>query len=177
MKSRLNGREKLLVGVLAVSVAALWYGVHDGAGSRENAVDTDNGGSEELGEPPVVLMELLELTTAAFDPRGRNLFTYHQPRQTPRAIEKTPRPPMIPEPTPPPEPARPEPGFSYIGCLGPRDALIAVFEGGARIILAQTGDIVDGTFELLNLHCDSAVLRHLGDPFPGEIVKLERGRS
>ncbi len=184
MKSKLNGREKLWVGVLAVSLAALWYGVHDGAGSREIAVDTDNGGSADLGEPPRVLLELLGLKTATFDPRGRNLFAYHQPRQTPRAIEKTPGPPIVvgpspptPEPTPPPEPARPEPGFSYIGCLGPEDALIAVFESGARIFLAQTGDIVDGTFELLNLGCDSAVLRHLGDPFPGEIVSLEKGRS
>ncbi len=185
MKSKLSGREKLLVGVLAVSLAALWYGVHNSAESRAIAVDTDYGGSAELGEPPMVLLELLGMKTATFDPRGRNLFAYHQPRQTSRAIEKTPglpivvepSPPMIPGPTPPPEPARHEPGFNYIGCLGPEDALIAVFESGAEIFLAQTGDIVGETFELLNLGCDSAVLRHLGDPFPGEIVNLEKGRS
>ncbi len=175
----------MLIGVLALSLAALWYGAHNGAGGQENTVNTDNGESAELGEPPMVLLELLGLKTATFDPRGRNLFAYHQPQQPLRTIERVPgspiddgaSPPVVQESTAPPQPVRPEPGFNYIGCLGPKDELIAVFDGGAEIFLAQTGDIVDGTFELLNLGCDSAVLRHLGDPFPGEIVNLERGQS
>ena len=46
----------------------------------------------------------------------------------------------------PSEPEPPRPAFDYIGLLGPKDDLIAVFSREAGIFVAQVGDVIDGTF-------------------------------
>jgi len=80
---KLSGKERLLLGALAVSLAALWPGLL-GDPARPGRLGEEAGtASPGLGDPPFVPMELLGSTAAPYDRKGRNLFEYYQVRQPP----------------------------------------------------------------------------------------------
>lgn len=183
--SKSSRKERVLLGMLAISVVALWLSRDSEPLDRSDVVD----GTEvmQLGDPPVVRLELLALATAPYDRKGRNLFEYREPRQRPRPVKAPPRTPVVQPPRPigptktttepPPQPARPRPAFDYIGCFGPKDDLIAVFMRGAEVLVAQIGDVVDGSFELLEFRYDAVVLCYVGEKHKGERVSLRVSSS
>jgi hypothetical protein len=178
--SKLSRKECVLLGVLAISVVALWFSRDSERPDRSDVVDSIE--VMQLGDPPAVRMELLAVATAPYDRKGRNLFEYREPRHRPRPAEVPTRSPVVrpPEPMPPTEtttappsqPARPRPTFDYIGYFGPKDDLIAVFLRGAEMFLARIGDVVDGSFELLEFRYDTVLLGYVGEPYKGERVRL-----
>jgi hypothetical protein len=118
----------------------------------------------------VVRLELLGSQAAAFDAEGRNLFAYYTPPVEQRRSRKV-------TPPPPPEPALPKPGFDYIGLMGPRGNLIAVFNREAGVFVAQVGDVIDDTFELLDFRYGELVLGVIGNARADATVTLEKSAS
>jgi hypothetical protein len=184
--SKLSARENLLLGVLATGLIALWLGLPEDPGSLRHANDEASTEIMYFGDPPVVRIDLLGLKTAAFDPPGRNLFAYHEPRKLLRPAETSRETTIVPPPPPPiapttsmqsAQPSRPAPAFTYIGFLGPKDELIAVFNRGTEVFIAQVGDVIDNSFKLLGFRHEAVVLGCVGGQFNGKTVELRKRSS
>jgi hypothetical protein len=183
--SKLSRKDGVLLGVLAISIVALWLSRDSERLDRSDVVDVVE--VMELGEPPAVRLGLLDRATAPYERKGRNLFEYREPRHRPRSAEAPPprpvvRPPQSIPPTKtttalPSQPARPRPAFDYIGYFGPKDELIAVFLTGAEVVVARIGDVIDGSFELLEFRYDSVILGYVGEQHKGERVRLRASSS
>jgi hypothetical protein len=139
----------------------------------------------QLGDPPIVRVDLLDSRTAAYDQDGRNLFAYHQPAKPAQSVkiskplETSPTLTSL-QPTSHTQPVlstRPGPAFGYIGFLGPKDDLLAVFDRGADVFVAQLGDVVDGSFELLAFQYEAVLLGYVGGKHKGETVRLRQTPS
>jgi hypothetical protein len=171
----------LLTAMVIGSVSLFVVILHDSGRLGQEGRD-DRFETTHLGDPPVLRLDLLSAMTAADDPLGRNLFEYDKPRRQGRPGQ-TPPPATItapPRPIRPPAPGRPVgprsrgPSFNYIGFLGPKDDLIAVFSRGSELFVAQIEEIVDGSYELLEFRYDTVVLEHTGK---GEVVRLRMSPS
>lgn len=181
---KLSAKERLLLGALGVSLLALWRGLPGDVGRAGRSAGGSGTESIEVGDPPIVPLELLGAVAAPYDRTGRNLFEYHERR--PPFRPATPRKPMVEEPQPAPptvspsrpaQPAPPRPAFAYIGYFGPKRDLIAVFVKGSEVLLARTGDVVDGQYRLLELRYDSVVLGRVGEGDHDVHVRLTAAAS
>ena len=185
---KLNTRERRWLIVLAIGVLALWFGMN---GSRPGSGLYGSDARGRLADPgkaPVVHLELLGAKTAAFDAQSRNLFAYYTPQGTDR-LSRIVRSPVPPSPPAPPtdtkvttsiaprEPVLPKPAFDYIGLLGPKDDLIAVFSREAGVFVAQVGDVIDDTFELLDFRYEGVVLGLVAKEYSGGTVTLGKSSS
>ena len=186
---KLNARERGLLVALAMVGLVLWFALDgSGRGAGHSGSDT-RAALADLGAPPVVHLELLGSQAAAFDTQGRNLFAYYTPpveQLRSRRVSQPPLPPPPPRPTKdviakktsaPSEPALPVPDFDYIGLMGPRGDLIAVFSKEAGVFVAQIGDAIDDTFELLDFRYGEVVLGVIGNEQAGATVKLAKSAS
>ena len=183
---KLSARERILVGVLAVGSIALWLGLPGDRESFEGSDGKRDAEARQLGEPPPpVRVDLLALKTPDVDPHGRDLFKYSEPPKPlppPQPTETPPaptidRPPASPPPPLSAEPTPPEPAFTYLGYLGPKDDMIAVFDRGAEVFVAQIGDTVGDGFELLEFRYEAVVLGHIGEEYKGETATLKKRSS
>jgi hypothetical protein len=182
---KLNSREKALLCVLALASIPLWLMLpDDGRGSGLGSMGSDDheGGP---GEPPSIPLALLSREAERYDPSGRNLFEYREPAvaHAPTPTTTPPPPPDI-TPSPPKQPATipvvrppvqavsPRPRFDFVGYLGPRKNLIAVFSRNKEVFVARIGEKVDDEFELVGLRYQTAILRSIGDKHGGRTVKL-----
>ena len=178
---RPSKREQRLLVALGILAIALWLGI-DGNLEREphSRISSE---WKDLGTPPEVHMELLEMSGSNLNSGGRNLFAYHVPKvpqqRTPPTrsdIRKRPLPSSVTlVHHGPAEPSVPRPAFDYVGHLGPKDDLIAVFNRGADVFVAQVGEIIDGRFRVLRFRHQAVVLGLVGGAFPGEGVELHSG--
>lgn len=141
-----------------------------------------------IGEYPVVAIERLARVAPDFPQGGRNLFKYGTPPAANVPLPAPPPPPppqvapVVTRPTPPPRdpgpppppaaPRPPQPAFKYLGHLGPKDDQIAVFESGENMVLARTGDTVEGQFKVLNFKYEVVVLGYTDDRFRDQTTEL-----
>ena len=180
----LGTKDVLLLSVLAMALIALWLGLPGNGKSLGRADGTAGFEVTHLGDPPNIPMELLGVVAAVYDRQGRNLFEYKGPRQPSRPAKTSPPTVRVPPPRPIPpalppqivQPTPPRPAVDYIGFFGPKGDLIAVFTRGAEILVAQVGDVIDGSFELLEFRYNAVVLGHVGEENGSEIVRLARKR-
>ena len=182
MRRQLTKREKVMLGLLAVA-GILSYRML----SEEGVIAPGEAGAEqavlELGQPPQVRMDLLRQEAAAFDSGGRNLFAYYIPpappptyTPPPQVLPTPPPPPTVgppPPPPPPPQPQAPQPAFNYLGYLGPKDARIAVFDGGEKPVYARVGDVVEKQYRVLEFKFDSVILGYTDSQWQGRTTELK----
>jgi hypothetical protein len=179
---RLSAREKTLVGMLVLAVPIVLYLRPEGLGFGTAAPPPVEIAS--YGEAPVVPLELLEHKAEDYDPQGRNLFQYYTPPPPPppppppRVERPAPPPPVQPPPPPPPPPrptkrAPPEPGFVYIGQLGPKDDRIFYFDRGDEVLYARLGGVLEERYRVVGYEHDSVELGYLDDEFRGQTTKLK----
>jgi hypothetical protein len=181
---KLSGQERLLLGALAMSLVVLWLGLPDDSAREGRSAGESGRASMQLGDPPIVPLELLGSAAVPYDRKGRNPFEYHQEPQPVRPTKPPPRTPRVREPRPirpaaesSVQPSRPQPAFDYIGYFGPKNDLIAVFVKGAEVLVARIGDVVDGRFELLEFRYDTVVLGCLAEEHEGSRVRLRASSS
>jgi len=180
---RLSGRERLLLGVLGLSAAILWIRAPNGS---VGLVDRPGrfGAGLELGDPPLIRLDLLERSVTDFDADGRDLFEYVNPgtHQTARRRREAHAPRRdgperekgVTSASTPATPAPPSPSFSYIGLLGPRDNRIAVFNKGDEVLVAQVGDVIDRSFQLLEFRHEAVVLGCIDEQYRCKTLLLGR---
>jgi hypothetical protein len=182
---RLNRREQVLLGVLVLGGLALHYGLQSDGGLFGRPERKPLPDARELGAPPLVRMDLLAALAVDYEPGGRSLFDYYvPPRPAPEIKPPPPRPqpppvveapPIPPPPKLPPRPAGPPPpDFRYIGAFGPKDRLIAVFDGGKDgVMLARVGDVVQERFKVLEFKYETVVLAYLDQQYSGQTAELK----
>ncbi len=176
-----------MLGVLLVVTAVVLWNLRSGGlgfGGNAAAVVTE---SAPLGEPPIVRMDLLALTSEEYDPSGRNLFSYYTPprKQVKKPVVKKPPPKPTSRPTPPPRKNRipvtkptdrlPTPTFSYIGYIGPKDRKIAVFDDSGEILLAAEGEVVQEEFRVAEFKYETVVMSFTDKKFQGKTTELTKG--
>jgi hypothetical protein len=182
MARKLSGREKFMVGALAVA-AVVFYRWQSGAIGFGAPPANATAEVTDFGEPPVVHMDLLALNMDGFGEDGRNLFDYYTP---PRKPAPKPPPQVVVRPTvvrdkkppPPPPPPRkqgpPAPTFHYLGFLGPKESRIAAFDAGEGVFIARAGDVVPDTkFRLKSFRHEAVVLEYLHEQFKGQTTELQ----
>ena len=180
---KLNTRERCLLIALAVGALAVWFVQRGDGSAARHTGDDARFALGDLGPPPVVRLELLDAESDLFDAQGRNLFAYYTPKKPvrpPRVVLSPPIPPPPPIPQQDTkilrdrasEPSPPQPTFDYIGLLGPKDDLFAVFYREAGVFVAQVGDVIDDTFELVDFRYGAVVLSLVDKEFAGSTVTL-----
>lgn len=66
-------------------------------------------------------------------------------------------------PPPPPPPPQPPPvTFHFVGYFGRPDDRVGVFTGGSGMVLAQKGDLIFGTFKVVDIGYESAEIGFQG---------------
>lgn len=178
---KLFAREKVMLGglVVAALVFLRWQAGGIGFGAPGAVAEAE---PLDLGQPPVVRMDLLARAPADFGSDGRNLFDYYTP--PPKPVKKKPKPEVkprvvAPKPPPPPPPPRREPGppapkFHYLGSLGPKEARIAAFDDGEGVVIARAGDVVPDTqFRVKAFKHQAVLLEYLDEKFKGQTTELQ----
>lgn len=164
-----------------VGIVTVW--LSDPSRSNRQPNQTRSHEVAQLGNPPLVRLDLLHSAKAAsFEPRGRNVFGYYallrgsqedqQPPDTTVVSALPDLPGMRPQLF---DLGRRQPRFRYIGFLGHKDQLIAVFDKGSRLFLVQVGDVIDGRFELLEVRPRAVILKYLNGKYEGERLRLDMG--
>lgn len=180
-----TNRERLLAGVGVIAAAALWLSFRalpEYARPARTAPEI-----RDLGDPPYVLMGLLDLGATPLAGTGRDLFAYRKPaRAEPLptvhtaalAEVRTADVQRRPVADPPLVDARPPwPKFKYVGFVGPRDRRIAVFDEGGEVLLAQVGDVIAGQYEVVRFDYEAILLAIVGGPFDGRTVTLRQEKG
>lgn len=191
MLKRFSNREKALLVVLALAaVWVLWY-----LSKQDDA--TGGGGGKEGEEAalalqaPVVRMDLLAGLAEDYDIRGRDLFQYSKRPPTQAELDRARRQQELVEkkrdeakaarearanrPPPTPTPTGPRPPrmtFDYLGKVGPKDDLHAVFVDGDDIMIARVGETVRKDFKVLEIDFQSVVMGYTDPRFDSRTETL-----
>ncbi len=196
---KLTRREiTLLITLAIVAVVMIYLGQGD-SGSRVGGGSLAEGEDNGLGDAPVVDLARLRRDAESYDAGGRDLFKYGQRPPTPwelanqqerdaaarrrqeeqaRKRRETQPPPRAPQPVRQAPERLPEPGFTYLGYLGPKDNKIAVFEKSALgededpLLLARTGEVLEERFLLQEINFQSVVIGYTEDRYRGKTTEL-----
>jgi hypothetical protein len=202
---KLSKREGTLLGVLGVvAVIVLWVS-SGGKSPFSGSAKEQAKKAEPFGDAPQVYMAMLTRDAEPYDPNGRDLFTYSKRPLTPderaaqaaqrkaaddarvqraQANAERARAAAAAKPPPPPKPVgprAPKANFDYLGYLGPKDNMIAVFDRGRgeeELILARTGDVVEEDFLLKQINYQTVVLGYTDERFKNKTQELsmKKGR-
>ncbi len=80
-------------------------------------------------------------------------------------------------PPPPPRPVPPAVNYKFIGYIGPPEHKIAVLHDGTDLIFARQGDLVGGSFKILEIGYESIKFGYTDPQFRGESQTLPMSSS
>jgi hypothetical protein len=192
-------RQHVLVGLLGVvAVWAVWYSFGPGGGDAQPAVDRVRGPGGDLSDLPIVLVRDAAGEPDHFDPQGRNLFAYGQPKRVapPPGAERARRPqaPVVVPKAPPKAPqvpripttqsvqqraVPPAINFKFLGYLGPEGGLIGIFQmttaDGEEIVLAGEGETLGEKFKVHRIGYEEVEIGYTERAFENERKVLAMG--
>ncbi len=177
----MNGRHKLLVGLLVV--LALIFGWNRLLPLLTGGDDAGGGGGGRRGGSGAAAIEVVELAVdrlthdpGAFKP-GRDPFRYYQPPPPPptgptpeelearrRAAEAAAAAARAAAEAKPAGPQPPEIDLTYLGSFGPADRRIAVFTDGDEVYNALAGDVLQDQFVVDHIGLESVDLKYVDFP-------------
>jgi hypothetical protein len=192
-------RQQVLLGLLAVvAVWAIYYSFGSGGGDGQPGVDRGRGPGGDLNDLPIILVRTPGGEPDSFDPRGRNLFAYGQPKRvtpppsaakarrptaprvTPKAPPKAPVVTRVPTTQGAPQRAIPPAiNFKFLGYLGPEGALIGIFQlttpDGEEIVLAGEGETLGEKFRVHRIGYEEVEIGYTEEVFENERKVLAMG--
>ena len=159
---RLNARDTYLLVALGVAAIVGLLALQDDSPGRGRANLTIGRGVSDLGDPPVVRLHSLARPTPAYDSGGRDPFgfkgSHPRPSEISSSTEGSTASIGLPGPRSSAHGSRKRSALAYIGYLGPKDDVVAVFTKDTELFVAGIGDVVDGRFELIEFRYDTVVL-------------------
>ncbi len=197
---KLQKREQVMLGLLAVVVLAMLWFNSDGGGFGGAPAGAENkDGGVKAGDAPVVLLASIDQDSISYREDGRDLFKYAQrpPSQAEldaarqkklkaqkdleaknaalkekreREAEMAQAKRKVPKPS---GPVLPKATFKYIGHLGPLESRIAVFEAGEELLLAKAGETIQQDFVLKEFGFEKVVLGFTDEEFADKTTDLE----
>jgi hypothetical protein len=160
-------------------------------------VGPGRGPGGDLNDLPIILVRDPGGEPDSFDPQGRNLFAYGQPKRVapppsaatarrPTAPTVTPAaPPQVPQVTrvatqaPPPRAIPPAINFKFLGYLGPEGGLIGIFQlttaDGEEIVLAGEGETLGEKFRVHRIGYEEVEIGYTEEAFENERKVLAMG--
>jgi hypothetical protein len=201
MARKLSKREGTLLVVLGVAAALFLYFNSGGKSPFGSGGDEKVEKIEPFGSAPEVMLAMLNRSAEPYDPNGRDLFKYSERPLTPEeraALEAQRRAQQqqqqqaqqrrveaqqkaaearrqAPKPAQPTGPRPPQPRFEYLGYLGPKDDLIAVFDrksGEDPLLLARAGEVVEEEYLLKSINYHTVVLGYTDERFRNQTKEL-----
>lgn len=174
MKSRVlqsGGRQQWMVVVFCVLLVYLVWTrlIAPNIGGGVGFASSEGGRQVEVADLVELRADLLEPQTGVYK-RGRNVFTYRQPRQRRQKPKPKPKPAEVepkPEPAAAQEPPAPKPpnfGMRFLGSFGPAERPIAVFVDGEDLYNLRVGDVVKEEFVLVAVGFESADIGYVNFP-------------
>ena len=97
--SKTSARQRVWMSVLAIGLIALWLSLREDPGSLKQVKGDTDIESVQFGDPPTLRLDLLDSKTAPYDPRGRNLFGYYEPRRPVFVVKTSQQSRITPGPT------------------------------------------------------------------------------
>jgi len=201
MARKLSKREGRLLVVLGLVALLMLYfnsgGKSPFGGDGEKKVEE----TAPFDPAPEVMLAMLTRDVEPYDPNGRDLFKYSERPLTPEeraALEAQRRAQQqqqqqaaqrkieaqqkaiearrqAPQPAQPTGPRPPQPRFEYLGYLGPKDNLIAVFDrksGEDPLLLARAGEVVEEEYLLKQINYHTVVLGYTDERFKNQTKEL-----
>jgi hypothetical protein len=193
-------RQHVLLGVLGVvAVWAVYYSFGPGDGDAQPGMDRRPGPGGDLNDLPIVLVKGPGAEPDSFDPQGRNLFAYGQPKRVapppgaapnarrptapkvvPKAPPKAPNVARVPTGQAAPQKAIPPAiNFKFLGYLGPEGGLIGIFQmttdDGEEIVLAGEGETVGEKFRVHRIGYEEVEIGYTEEVFENERKVLAMG--
>ncbi|ANM28660.1 hypothetical protein ABI59_02075 [Acidobacteria bacterium Mor1] len=202
---KLNKREQVMLGLLAVVLLGMLYFGQGGSGFGGAPAGVENkGGGGKAGDAPVVMLASINSDSTSYREDGRDLFKYgkrppsqaeldaarRKKKQAQQDLEaknaalkeKQKRDQEIAkarkrEVPKPKGPVLPTASFKYIGHLGPLESRIAVFEAGDELVLAKAGDTIQQDFVLKEFGFEKVVLGFTDEEFADKTTELDLDRA
>jgi len=191
-------RQQVLLGLLAlVAVWAVYYSFGPGDGGAQPGVGPDRGPGGDLNDLPIILVRDAKGEPDHFDPQGRNLFAYGQPKRVapppsaakarrptapkvvPKAPPKAPQVTRVPTQGAPQRAIPPAINFKFLGYLGPEGALIGIFQlttpDGEEIVLAGEGETLGEKFRVHRIGYEEVEIGYTEEAFENEQKVLAMG--
>jgi len=185
---KLTTREIALLVILALGgLGYLWY-VRSGSSPLDFDTLLKNDGAYSASSAPVVELALLEGHSEPYDPGGRDLFKYSQPPEDPDAVARRAaaadarrkaederrrnrqkqknQPKIAAVPQPPGIP------LQFIGYFGPKDDKIVAFLDGDDLYIAQTGDVLQDQFRVVEIKYETVVMGYTDEKWAGRTREL-----